>query len=57
MDKDEIKNNPGNDAPATPAKPAGDVEESEYSETGEEDLIDNIPDSHPGPSPTKKENT
>jgi len=29
----------------------------DYSETNEDDLIDNMPDSHPEPSPTKNTNT
>ncbi|MGI8633772.1 MAG: hypothetical protein ACR2KZ_00065 [Segetibacter sp.] len=56
MDKDENIDKPGNnEEPATVAGPASYEEElKDYSKTGGEDLIDNMPDSHPEPSPTRK---
>ena len=59
MDKDDSKNNPvDNDEPTTVPDPASYEEElKDYSKTSEEDLIDNMPDSHPEPSPTKSTDT
>jgi hypothetical protein len=43
-----------NDDPATVPGPAAFEEElRDYSKTNDENLIDNMPDSHPEPSPTQ----
>ena len=59
MNKDKNMEKPGeNEEPATVDGPASYEEElKDYSKTGQEDLIDNMPDSHPEPSPTRKENS
>jgi hypothetical protein len=57
MNKDKSIDKPeSNQESATVAGPASHGEElKDYSKAGEENLIDNMPDSHPEPSPTKKE--
>lgn len=59
MDKNKIENGVGeNDEPATLPGPASYEEElKDYSKTNDEDLIDNMPDNHPEPSPTKNTDT
>ena len=59
MNKDKIiEETADNEEPATVDGPASYEEElKDYSKTGQEDLIDNMPDSHPEPSPTRKENS
>jgi len=59
MNKDKNMEKPAeNEEPATVDGPASYEEElKDYSKTGQEDLIDNMPDSHPEPSPTRKENS
>jgi hypothetical protein len=58
MAKNESKKSAdGNDEPTSVPGPAPYEEElKDYSKTSEEDLIDNMPDSHPEPSPTKGTN-
>lgn len=58
MDNDENKNNINNNEPATVPSPAPYEEElKNYNIAREEDLIENLPDTHPEPSPTKNKNT
>jgi hypothetical protein len=56
MQKDESKNKQGSvDEPATVAGPASYEEElKDYSKAGEEDPIDNLPDSHRGAQSDKE---
>jgi len=55
MEKDENKKDESNNEGAAAAPGTlGSEEEIKDSEQGEDELIDNIPDSHPEPRPTKK---
>ena len=55
MKQEEInKQLDSTDEPATVDSPAGGEEDIKDGEQGEDDLIDNMPDSHPEPPPTKK---
>jgi hypothetical protein len=55
MKQEETKKQPGsNHEPATLHNPAENEEGIKDGEQGEDDLIDNMPDSHPAPEQTKK---
>jgi hypothetical protein len=58
MNKDEsLKRTTIKEEPATVPSPASYEEElKDYSKEGEEDATDNLPDSHPEPSPTRQKN-
>jgi len=55
MNPEETKKQPPTtNEPATVPDPAGGEEDIKDGEQGEDDLVDNMPDSHPAPLPANK---